>query len=70
MTTDTTKTVANPARALRTAITGKTPPVIRDKIAASKKGMWMGGPVPLGYDVRDRKPRDRGSPRRPDADRG
>ncbi len=28
---------------------------IRDKIAASKaKGMWMGGPVPLGYDVRDR----------------
>ena len=29
---------------------------IRDKIAASKKkGMWMGGPVPLGYEVRDRK---------------
>lgn len=29
---------------------------IRDKIAASKKkGMWMGGPVPLGYDVHDRK---------------
>jgi site-specific DNA recombinase len=29
---------------------------IRDKIAASKvKGMWMGGPVPLGYDLRDRK---------------
>lgn len=29
---------------------------IRDKIAASKKkGMWMGGPLPLGYDVRDRK---------------
>ena len=29
---------------------------IRDKIAASKKkGMWIGGPVPLGYDVRDRK---------------
>jgi hypothetical protein len=29
---------------------------IRDKIAASKKkGMWMGGSVPLGYDVRDRK---------------
>ena len=29
---------------------------IRDKIAASKKkGMWMGRPVPLGYDVRDRK---------------
>ncbi|WP_084679058.1 recombinase family protein [Methylocystis sp. ATCC 49242] len=29
---------------------------IRDKIAASKaKGMWMGGTVPLGYDVRDRK---------------
>ncbi len=28
---------------------------IRDKIAASKKkGMWMGGVVPLGYDVRDR----------------
>ena len=28
---------------------------IRDKIAASKaKGMWMGGPLPLGYDVRDR----------------
>ena len=28
---------------------------IRDKIAASKaKGIWMGGPVPLGYDVRDR----------------
>jgi site-specific DNA recombinase len=28
---------------------------IRDKIAASKrKGMWMGGLVPLGYDVRNR----------------
>lgn len=29
---------------------------IRDKIAASKaKGMWMGGNVPLGYYVKDRK---------------
>jgi len=29
---------------------------IRDKIAASKKkGMWMGGNPPLGYDVGDRK---------------
>ena len=29
---------------------------IRDKIAASKKkGMWMGGPVPMGYDLCDRK---------------
>jgi site-specific DNA recombinase len=29
---------------------------IRDKIAASKKkGMWMGGPVPLGYDLEKRK---------------
>ena len=29
---------------------------IRDKIAASRqKGMWMGGNVPLGYVVRDRK---------------
>jgi DNA invertase Pin-like site-specific DNA recombinase len=29
---------------------------IRDKIAASKrKGMWMGGFVPLGYDVRERR---------------
>lgn len=29
---------------------------IRDKFAASKKkGMWMGGKVPLGYDVIDRK---------------
>ncbi|MCH7806949.1 MAG: recombinase family protein [Proteobacteria bacterium] len=29
---------------------------IRDKIAASKKrGMWMGGPVPLGYDSVDKK---------------
>jgi DNA invertase Pin-like site-specific DNA recombinase len=28
---------------------------IRDKIAASKrKGMWMGGRVPLGYDLKDR----------------
>src|ERR1035437_6485477 len=28
---------------------------IRDKIAASKrKGMWMGGVVPLGYDLEDR----------------
>ena len=28
---------------------------IRDKIAASKKkGMWMGGNVPLGYDAKDR----------------
>lgn len=29
---------------------------VRDKVAASKaKGMWMGGPVPLGYRVEDRK---------------
>jgi site-specific DNA recombinase len=29
---------------------------IRDKIAASKrKGMWMGGRVPIGYDLKDRK---------------
>ena len=29
---------------------------IRDKIAASKrKGMWMGGPVPLGYEVDNRR---------------
>ncbi|MGE3512820.1 MAG: recombinase family protein, partial [Vicinamibacterales bacterium] len=29
---------------------------IRDKFAASRrKGMWMGGHPPLGYDVRDRK---------------
>src|SRR5215213_1728584 len=29
---------------------------IRDKIAASKrKGLWVGGMVPLGYDVKDRK---------------
>src|SRR5574337_1580902 len=29
---------------------------IRDKIAASKrKGMWMGGYTPLGYEVKDRK---------------
>jgi DNA invertase Pin-like site-specific DNA recombinase len=29
---------------------------IRDKIAASKKkGMWMGGAVPLGYEARDKK---------------
>jgi DNA invertase Pin-like site-specific DNA recombinase len=29
---------------------------IRDKIAASKKrGMWMGGNIPLGYDLLDRK---------------
>jgi site-specific DNA recombinase len=29
---------------------------VRDKIAASKaKGMWMGGPVPPGYRIEDRK---------------
>src|SRR4029450_12558319 len=29
---------------------------IRDKFAASRaRGMWMGGPPPLGYDIRDRK---------------
>ena len=29
---------------------------IRDKIAASKaKGMWMGGRVPVGYDLRERR---------------
>src|SRR6185312_9919297 len=29
---------------------------IRDKFAASKKrGMFMGGPVPLGYDLKDRQ---------------
>ena len=28
---------------------------IRDKVAASKrKGMWMGGAVPMGYDVKDK----------------
>jgi site-specific DNA recombinase len=29
---------------------------IRDKIAASKrKGMWMGGTIPVGYDLKERK---------------
>jgi site-specific DNA recombinase len=29
---------------------------IRDKLGASRrKGMWMGGSVPMGYDVKDRK---------------
>ncbi len=29
---------------------------VRDKVAASKKlGIWMGGTIPLGYDVQDRK---------------
>ena len=29
---------------------------VRDKIAASKRrGMWMGGNLPLGYDARERK---------------
>jgi site-specific DNA recombinase len=29
---------------------------IRDKISASKrKGLWVGGMVPLGYDTKDRK---------------
>ena len=29
---------------------------IRDKVAASKrKGMWMGGPIPIGYRLADRK---------------
>lgn len=29
---------------------------IRDKIAASKKkGVWVGGPLPLGYDMHDGK---------------
>jgi len=29
---------------------------VRDKVAASKKkGMWMGGPVPLGYDAVEKK---------------
>jgi len=29
---------------------------IRDKIAASKrKGLWVGGPLPLGYDLKDSK---------------
>ena len=29
---------------------------IRDKFAASRrKGMWMGGTIPLGYDVKDRR---------------
>jgi len=29
---------------------------IRDKVAASKKkGLWMGGQPPLGYDIRDKK---------------
>ena len=29
---------------------------IRDKVAASKrKGMWLGGVVPMGYEKRERK---------------
>jgi site-specific DNA recombinase len=29
---------------------------IRDKIAASKrKGLWVGGPIPLGYEMKDDK---------------
>lgn len=44
---------------MRAALTGlrkKGHAIVRDKIAASKrKGLWMGGPVPLGYVVRDRK---------------
>ena len=29
---------------------------VRDKVEASKKkGMWMGGTIPLGYDVKDKK---------------
>ena len=29
---------------------------VRDKIAASKKkGMWTGGPLPLGYDSKNKK---------------
>jgi site-specific DNA recombinase len=29
---------------------------IRDKIAASKrKGLWVGGPLPLGYHMKDDK---------------
>jgi len=29
---------------------------IRDKVAASKaRGMWMGGPIPIGYALQDRK---------------
>src|SRR5207244_11302288 len=36
----------------RSEVTGER---IRDKIAASKKkGMWMGGMPPLGYEARDR----------------
>src|SRR5687768_15598301 len=30
---------------------------VRDKISASKKkGLWVGGPVPMGYVVRAKKP--------------
>ena len=41
---------------------------IRDKIAASKKkkGMWMGGNPPLGYDVKDK----RGHPVNGEVERG
>ena len=35
------------------AVTGER---IRDKIAASKrKGLWVGGPQPLGYEMKDGK---------------
>jgi len=41
-----------PLHSLSERVTGER---IRDKIAASKrKGMWMGGVVPLGYDLEDR----------------
>src|SRR5271169_3598743 len=36
---------------------GRSPPSgIRDKITASKrKGLWVGGPLPLGYEIKDGK---------------
>jgi DNA invertase Pin-like site-specific DNA recombinase len=39
---------------------------IRDKVAASKrKGMWMGGPVPLGYRLENRGCRSPTAKRKP-----
>jgi site-specific DNA recombinase len=47
------RTPVRPSLIAKAEVTGER---IRDKIAASKqKGMWMGGLVPLGYDVIDRR---------------
>jgi hypothetical protein len=50
------RAIARGRQWLNEIVAGTTSERIRDKIAASKrKGLWVGGPLPLGYHMKDDK---------------